>query len=205
MSYKVRWRKAIALSVFFHIFLGVAVGYMTVRVRVSPIADEQVMELDTIALASEASEKSEMQIAPLSEPEPENPQMTQPPLAASDDIVDSELILSKEITSKSDTTAATLSSQQSLKGTPPLVLVRADAENPPELDQIGRKVVVVLRMKIMENGLPGKIDVAVSSGQKSINDAAIAAAKKWRFKPAKDREGHPVVCSTILSIPFTPK
>lgn len=208
MSYKVRWRKAVALSVFFHIFWGVAVGYMIVRETVSPPADEQVIELDITALANEASAEPEQQIAPLSlaeaAEEPETPQLTEPPLTVSTDGVDSELIPIKEIPSKSDTTTI-VSSKPSMMGTPPIVLVRVDADNPPEVDRIGRKIVVVLRVKILKSGLPGKVEVVVPSGEKSINDAAVAAAKKWRFEPAKDREGNPVVCLTILSIPFMPK
>ena len=211
MSYTVRWRKAIALSVFLHIFLGVAVGYMTVMQTLPPPPDEQVIELDMMAaLPDDDSSESEPESVLPSVPEPEalptteEPIITEPPPVVIDDIVNKEPVPSKEVALEKETTA-TVSSKHSAMGTPPIVLVRADAVNPPEIDQIGRKIVVVLRMRIMENGMPGKVDVAVSSGQKSINDAAIAAAKKWRFEPAKDREGRPIVCSTILSIPFTPK
>jgi protein TonB len=211
MSYTVRWRKAIALSVFLHIFFGVAVGYMTVMQTLPPPPDEQVIELDMMAaLPDDDSSESEPESVLPSVPEPEalptteEPIITEPPPVVIDDIVNKEPVPSKEVALEKETTA-TVSSKHSAMGTPPIVLVRADAVNPPEIDQIGRKIVVVLRMRIMENGMPGKVDVAVSSGQKSINDAAIAAAKKWRFEPAKDREGRPIVCSTILSIPFTPK
>ncbi|GMA98879.1 TonB family protein [Pelosinus sp. IPA-1] len=211
MSYTVRWRKAIALSVFLHIFLGVAVGYMTVVQTLPPPPDEQVIELDMMAaLPDDDSSESEPESVLPSKPEPEalptteEPIITEPPPVVIDDIANKEPVPIKEIALEKETTAI-VSSKHSAMGTPPIVLVRADAVNPPEIDQIGRKIVVVLRMRIMENGMPGKVDVAVSSGQKSINDAAIAAAKKWRFEPAKDREGRPIVCSTILSIPFTPK
>lgn len=211
MSYTVRWRKAIALSVFSHIFFGVAVGYMTVRQTFPPPPDEQVIELDMMAaLSDDDSAEPEPEIALPSTPEPETlptkeePIITEPPPILTEDIANKEPETIKEVVPEKETKAI-VSSKGSSMGTPPIVLVRADAVNPPEVDQIGRKIVVVLRMRIMENGMPGKVDVAVSSGQKSINDAAIAAAKKWRFEPAKDREGRPIVCSTILSIPFTPK
>jgi len=211
MSYTVRWRKAIALSVFLHIFFGVAVGYMTVMPTLLPPPDEQVIELDMMAaLPDDDSSESEPESVLPSKPEPEalplneEPIITEPPPAVTEEITNKELVPIKEVALEKETTAI-VSSKHSAMGTPPIVLVRADAVNPPEIDRIGRKIVVVLRMKIMENGMPGKVDVAVSSGEKSINDAAIAAAKKWRFEPAKDREGRPIVCSTILSIPFTPK
>lgn len=212
MGYTVRWRKAIAASVFLHMFLGVAVGYMTVRQTVPPPTDEQVIELDLTTLAGDEPAPPEPQIVSSSVPVLETPPQEDPPLTdpspvVKADIADSELVPIKALLAEADTIAApaVVSSKQSGKGTPPVVVVRAEPINPPEVNQIGRKIIVVLRMQIMKTGLPGKVEVAIPSGQKSINDAAIAAAKKWRFEPAKDREGNPVVCSTILSIPFTPQ
>ncbi|AIF49809.1 energy transducer TonB [Pelosinus sp. UFO1] len=210
MSYTVRWRKAIALSVFLHIFLGAAVGYMTVRLTPPPPPDEQVIELDMAAALPDAGPaETEPEVALPSTPlpevlPPEELPPVEPPPAITEDIVDSEPVPIKEIPAEKDIPAPVSSSKRSAMGTPPIVLVRANPINPPELDEVGRKVVVVLRMQILENGSPGKISVAVPSGYKSINDAAIAAAKKWHFEPAKDREGRPMVCSTILSIPFIP-
>ncbi|WP_378955961.1 energy transducer TonB [Pelosinus sp. sgz500959] len=212
MSYTVRWRTAIALSVFFHIFFGMAVGYMTFQLTVSPPADEQVIELDVSTLSDrEELEEPELEIPspnlPVQETAPlaEETIPTETPPIASDDIVEPKPIPIQVVTATPDTTTVINNNKHSVMGTPPVVLTRVDPTYPSEVDQIGRKIIVVLRMKIMENGLPGKVEVAVSSGQKSINDAAIAAAKKWRFEPAKDREGRPIVCSTILSIPFTPE
>jgi len=212
MSYNVRWRKAIAVSVFLHMFIGMAVGYMTVRQTLQPPTDEQVMELDLTAFPGDEPSSPEPQIAlpnapALEIPPQEEPPLTEPAPVVKDDSAVSELVPIKALLTQSDTTTApvVVGSKNSGKGTPPVVLMRAEPINPPEVDQIGRKIIVVLRMQIMKTGLPGKVEVAIPSGQKSINDAAIAAAKKWRFEPAKDREGNPVVCSTILSIPFTPQ
>lgn len=216
MSYAVRWRKAIILSIFLHIFFGVAVGYMTVGLTLSPTDNEQLIELDVMALAGDggADSESEPQLALPTVPEPEVspkedppeeiPPLIEPPPVVSEDVVNSEPVPLKAV-AETDKSSAVNSNKRSAMGTPPVVLVRAEPIYPSEVERIGRKVVVVVKVKIMENGLPGKVDVVVPSGQKSINDAAVASAKKWIFKPAKDREGRPMVCSTILSIPFTPK
>ena len=205
MSYAARWRKGIVLSIFLHVLLGMTVGYVTVSRSVLPLADEQVIELDIMALSDDIVPEPEL--ASLSIPEPDIvPQEILTPVEqipiSRDDIVDSELVPIQAPLSQVDTPVAPSNSK---KGTPPVVLIRADSGSLPEVDEIGRKVIVVLRMRIMENGFPGKIEVAVSSGQKNINDAAVATAQKWRFEPAKDGEGRPVVCSTILSIPFMPR
>ena len=210
MSYNIRWRKAIALSVFLHIFLGVAVGYMTVKPIVLPPDDEQIFELDMGIMPGEESSNPEPQIAmSAAVPEASAQEIEEvTPLTLPDDLTPptEEVVIPKTNGVEADITTPVISNgKASMMGTPPIVLEHFDAINPPELARIGRKVIVVLRMRIMENGMPGKVEVAIPSGEKSINDAAVAAAKKWRFEPAKDREGHPVVCSTILSIPFIPK
>jgi protein TonB len=196
------------MSVFLHIFLWLAVGYMAVRQTVPPPDTEQVIELDVVALPDAGSAEPEPEIAPAPAPEilpPEEPLPVEPPpVIVNDDIVDSKLV-PEEIPAEKAMPSPVNSSKRSAKGTPPIVLVRVDPVNPPELAEVGRKVVVVLRMQILTNGSPGKISIAVPSGYKSINDAAIAAAKKWHFEPAKDHEGRPVVCLTILSIPFIPQ
>lgn len=208
VSYTARWRKAIALSVFLHILLGMAAGYMAVKLTVPPPDIEQVIELDIASFSDAGPAEPEPEVALPSEPErlpPEEIPPVEPLPAVNDDIVDPELVPIQPIPAEKVEAPAVSSSKRSAMGTPPIVLVRVDPVNPPELKEVGRKVVVVLKMQILENGSPGKISVAVPSGYKSINDAAIAAAKKWHFEPAKDREGRPMVCSTILSIAFIPK
>lgn len=209
MSYRSSWHKAIALSIFLHIFLWVTTGYLAFRVQDPPPANEEVIELSLIDapgddIAEEEPQLASLPLVPEVPPEPDPP-LEPNPLVVSDDMAEKivepiKTMEEKEITATLD--KVNIGGKKSGKGTPPIVLVRVDPVNPPEMEEIGRKVVVVLRMQILANGLPGKVTIAVPSGYKSINDAAIAAAKKWKFEPAKDREGRPMVCLTILSIPF---
>lgn len=210
MSYGSYWRKAIALSIFLHIFLWIATGYLAFQVQDPPPVNEEVIEVNLIDAPGDDIAEEEPQIAsspPVPEVPPEldpPPEPEQPPVI-SDDIAEKVVEPIKTIEEKE--TAATpdkvnTGGKKSAKGTPPIVLVRVDPVNPPEMKEVGRKVVVVLRMQILANGLPGKVSIAVPSGYKSINDAAIAAAKKWKFEPAKDGQGKPMVCLTILTIPF---
>lgn len=212
MSYKSSWNKAIALSILLHIFLWVTTGYLAFREQDVPLADEKVMELSLIDVPGDDTAEAEPQIAaaaaaPLPEIpiEPEIPPEPQPPIVE-DDIAEKVVEPIKIPDAKE---GAVISPDQANSGgkktgfgTPPIVLVKVDPVNPPEMKEVGRKVNVVLRMQILKNGLPGKVAIAVPSGYKSINDAAIAAAKKWKFEPAKDNEGKPIVCLTILTIPF---
>jgi len=212
MFYKSSWHKAIALSIFLHIFLWVTTGYLAFREQDVPLVDEEVMELSLIDMPGDDIAEAEPQVAAAAPPipevpiEPDPPPEPQPPVVE-DDIAEKVVEPVKVPETKEETVVSPDKVNSGGKkigfGTPPIVLVKVDPVNPPEMQEVGRKVNVVLRMQILKNGLPGKVSIAVPSGYKSINDAAIAAAKKWKFEPAKDNEGRPIVCLTILTIPFT--
>jgi protein TonB len=85
----------------------------------------------------------------------------------------------------------------------PRVLSKVEPVYPPSARNAGQEGTVVLKIQIMENGRPGDIVVYRSSGYDSLDDAAVAAVKKWRFTPAKDREsGRTFTCTTSLPVVF---
>jgi TonB family protein len=47
-----------------------------------------------------------------------------------------------------------------------------------------REGVVLLRIKVLEDGKLGKVELAHTSGSSDLDAAALKAAVKWRFKPA---------------------
>lgn len=49
----------------------------------------------------------------------------------------------------------------------------------------GWEGVVLLNVLVLPDGTPGKIELDKSSGRKTLDEAAIAAVKGWRFAPAK--------------------
>lgn len=55
---------------------------------------------------------------------------------------------------------------------------------------------------IGKDGVVRKTKVAVTSGRRSIDEIAMAACRRWRFKPALDHNGQPMECIQIISIPF---
>ncbi len=210
----IRWRKAIVLSIFLHAFLWTAGSYLAFHLQASPPVKEAVVEID---VTSEASSDDQPEVpqaspAPPATPLPEQasePDDPLPPEAIRDELADTIPVPVPPLKIDQGATVGTpvvmrSGGKHSGMGTPPVVLSRVDPVYPSGLPQPGVKVTVVLRMQILENGLPGNVVVAVS-GPKSLNDAAIAAVKKWRFQPAKDHEGNPMICSTILAIPFEVK
>jgi protein TonB len=74
---------------------------------------------------------------------------------------------------------------------------------PPELAcrQIGGTT--VLNVALAANGYPVRIDLAASSGNKTLDDAAIAAVHEWKFRPATVR-GKPTTSKLQVPVTFTP-
>ncbi|MNR61693.1 Gram-negative bacterial tonB protein [compost metagenome] len=44
---------------------------------------------------------------------------------------------------------------------------------------------MVLRVKVLASGKPGDIRIQQSSGRQQLDDAALAAVKRWSFVPAR--------------------
>jgi protein TonB len=86
---------------------------------------------------------------------------------------------------------------------PPQVLKRYEPDYPMSARRANQEGVVGLRIEILENGLPGDIRIARSSGYEALDDAAEAAVRNWRFVPARDSQsGAPVASVTVLSVAF---
>jgi protein TonB len=60
---------------------------------------------------------------------------------------------------------------------------------------------VVLRVLVDVTGLPTDVAVGTSSGYRMLDDAAIAAVRRWRFEPARFA-GVPVIASVNVPVTF---
>lgn len=59
----------------------------------------------------------------------------------------------------------------------------------PQLAQRrGWEGTVTLRVEVLPSGSPGQVQVQTSSGRQVLDEAALAAVKRWRFVPAKQGE-----------------
>ncbi|GIW72464.1 MAG: hypothetical protein KatS3mg102_2006 [Planctomycetota bacterium] len=82
---------------------------------------------------------------------------------------------------------------------------RAHARNqPPHYPLAARRQrlqgVVVLRLEVGEDGQVRRCEVARSSGHGLLDEAALAAARTWRFEPARDATGAPV--AALIEVPI---
>lgn len=86
---------------------------------------------------------------------------------------------------------------------PPRILKKVDPRYPEQARQQGSEGTVQLRIEILENGRPGDIEIAASSGDDRLDAAAVDAVEHWRFVPARDiNTGAAVRCFTTLPVAF---
>lgn len=72
---------------------------------------------------------------------------------------------------------------------------------PPRCRRLGIEGVVRVRVLVGERGRPLEVVVGRSSGDPSLDEAALDAVRKWRFEPAK-RDGTPIRAWAIVPIEF---
>lgn len=59
---------------------------------------------------------------------------------------------------------------------------------PPVAQDQGWEGHVLLRVHVLANGKPDSVDIRTSSGRKMLDEAALAAVRRWSFVPAKRGE-----------------
>jgi protein TonB len=73
---------------------------------------------------------------------------------------------------------------------------------PPEARAGGREGKVRVKVLIAENGTPGEIQLAESSGSASLDEAALTTLRRWHFQPAL-RNGQPVLAWVTVPVIFS--
>lgn len=73
---------------------------------------------------------------------------------------------------------------------------------PPRCLRMGTEGVVKVRVLVGENGKPQEITISKSSGDSSLDRAAMEAIEEWEFNPAT-RNGLPIRAWVIVPVAFT--
>ncbi|AIF49903.1 energy transducer TonB [Pelosinus sp. UFO1] len=228
MAYHLRWRRAVIVSFFCHIFFFAGAGYLSAQLLATPLPPEQYVELELMNESQETARDSvitnrSIAPTPLSPSNPSLAKTEQPASTPTPSVSTSALSMvttdasplgntsgSEEATGSSEATTPSSSSGPSSgsKGKsggiiPPSILSKADPSYPQSARQGGLEGTVVLKVQILETGRAGNISISRSSGHEILDDAAIAALREWRFAPAKDRDsGLAISCYTTLPISF---
>ena len=78
---------------------------------------------------------------------------------------------------------------------------RVNPVYPPASRRAGEQGTVMVRVLVTERGLPGQLQVLKSSGHPRLDEAALDAIRKWRFKPAKNG-ATPILSWTRVQVKF---
>ncbi len=228
MSYIFPWRKAIAVSIFLHIFLLVAAGYLTAGLTASVPADETIiLELDLMNESgiNPDSPQSPVQQEPLPaapEPRPAQPVPSDIPSAETAPTVTTDDLSVSEANIPAPAPSAASSPREDNRSTavsaaaaaaplsknmsgiaPPGILAKTDPVYPAIARQAGQQGTVLLKIEILVNGRAGRITIARSTNYPVLDEAAVAAVRQWQFIPARDlSSGQAIVCTTTLPVSF---
>lgn len=86
--------------------------------------------------------------------------------------------------------------------TPPRVVYSVQPKYPSAARSQGVEGVTAVKMLVSASGKVEEAFVVQSSGNASLDEAAVAAVYKWRFSPAKDKFGQKAPCYVTQGIRF---
>ncbi|MBP2630050.1 MAG: hypothetical protein H6Q70_678 [Firmicutes bacterium] len=232
MTYTVKWQKAMIVSLFLHLLILPALGYLTAGLTATPEEPDEIfieMTLESDSATSDFKEQNTNQITSASQPmaaahapstEPNQVETTIKPAVTTSTLtmtdadiseVSSEQRPSISRTGEGASPASTPASSQSgsnagpsLSGiAKPSILSKVNPAYPPAARQDNLEGTVVVRIQILTSGRTGEVSIARSSGYPILDDAAIAAVEQWQFIPAKNlSNGQPITCTIVQPISF---
>lgn len=221
MSYAYHWRKAMTVSVLLHLLMLAAAGYLSAGWATPLPVEEVMLEMDLVNDPTEplgppqqAPEAAPETAEPAPAPVPDQPLLSKPeqPEAPVRPVVTASTLTMTEAPAPSLPVSAQPSQnphpapvrQETGSGiAAPGILSRTAPAYPPAARKAGQEGTVILKIEILATGRPGNIAIASSSGYSSLDEAAIAAVRKWQFIPAKDLSSNKnVPCTTTLPVSF---
>lgn len=84
---------------------------------------------------------------------------------------------------------------------PPRILMKVDTQYPEEAKKQGVEGVVVIKVTVSDQGEVEHLEIGYSSGNESLDQAAIDSVKQWRFIPAYE-DGKRCSADAVTTIIF---
>jgi protein TonB len=220
MPEQLYWRRAVAASCLIHCFILLGAGWLSGGLF-SQAAGPEIIEMELISNAALTEPAAAVPVAiPQATPSQAQPVQAYPvpkprvSTADRDDVADSysPLTASPEpAAGPGDNAVPAAAAVGTGPAAPagakrisaPRILHKVEPEYPENARQDGFSGTVGVKIEVLENGRPGDVQLARSSGRRSLDDAALQAVRKWRFVPAQETaSGQPVRCFTTLSVVF---
>lgn len=255
MTYRPRWRKAIVISMMFHILFLCIAGWLADRF-VAPVESEPYLELELLTDMGAEGPKSPDSSQTAEGAAQAAAHLTTTPVmkSASSDTLpvvpkavaiadDLAVVAVEAVTASQSISDYEQENTSSIAGTagegsgsgdgkgaagnkgggtgagtgagsggnnsggrqiaPPRILSKVEPVYPEGARSAGLEGTVQVKIQILANGAPGDITVNRSSGHDSLDEAAIAAVRQWRFIPAKNQDsGINIMCYTTMPVVF---
>lgn len=217
------WRRAVIVSCFLHCLILIGAGWIGGNIF-SKDAEPETIDMELISSVTLPEQATPVPIsvpqAVSSETKPVVPDMVRSTNAApkavvssASDVVAEHYTPSTGVSAPSggatDATspaitksgAAAPAAPRSLSA--PRILSKVEPEYPEDARQEGISGTVGVKVEVLENGRPGEVRIARSSGRQSLDEAALQAVRQWRFVPAQETgSGQAVRCFTTFSVVF---
>ena len=218
MHYPTHWYLAGFLALVLHFFLWVGVTFLIPFLTPKPdMTDAAAIQLEDVPGGTDDSDgpeaSPEEQPAPEPEPAPVTPQEEETP---DEDLTDEETTplvaeneeeaieeIQKEV--KENPSKAISGGVRSIKsGSGGQMAYAAEVIRDfyPPRDIVKYKGRVTVFATIGKDGNVKRTRMAVSSGNRAVDEIAMSAARQWKFRPALDGNGKPMENTMIISIPF---
>ncbi|RLF26225.1 MAG: hypothetical protein DRN14_07205 [Thermoplasmata archaeon] len=87
-------------------------------------------------------------------------------------------------------------------GTEPVAVEAVQPECPESAVLTGARGPVHVRVRVGTDGRVQEVAIVESCGSRALEAAAVEAARKWVFSPARGQDGAPVVSEVVLRFEF---
>lgn len=230
MSNQSYWRRAVVVSYCIHCLLFVGAGWLGGSIF-SKAAEPETIEMElisSVALPEQAVQvpitmpqaASSSAVKPIvSDPaRPITPNTKPVASAPASDVVADRFSPAAESAAPSGAavpaaaTGATTGGSTGVESTAPAapkrisaprILNKVEPDYPQDARQEGVGGTVGVKVEVLENGRPGEVQLARSSGRWSLDEAALQAVRQWQFVPAQETgSGEAVRCYTTFSVVF---
>ena len=140
--------------------------------------------------------------APIAMAKPARPVAPQPSPSPSSQPVEAESAAESTASTTAPAAAPVAASGPAVPDTPPAGLDMPRPSYPRMAKQRGWQGLVVMAVEVNELGCANSVTVKQSSGHAMLDEAAMEAARRWHFRPAR-KDGRDITASVEIPIRFS--
>lgn len=206
---KKRWRCGFAIAVAVHLVAALFLGFLGYRFSQTP---PQILEVTLESGPWQEAAQEEQQPVEQAEEEVLPPDPEEVVDESLEPVIKKEAVAKKPSSAKTEATKGNASSGKEggsgageghgVPAKAPYILRAIQPRYPSSARNKRIEGTVAVRMLINASGIVENAEIAKSSGNADLDEAAVKGVYKWKFSPAKDRYGLAVPCYTTVPVRF---